>query len=172
MWPFSLFRRKVTPPTAEDSPDFSFLGEDHKDYLGKAAALEAQAHEAVREKRFDDAWRLLHEQKGEYSMHARQYGMTKQQTIALNGSVHEALANIRRLEGNHTYALVHLLYCVLNSPRPTQTELKKLKPYLKRAGTDSRYHNYGVAELKRSIGADLGLRQLQLTVARWSQTSK
>lgn len=58
--------------------------------------------------------------------------MTPRQTMALDGSVHEHLANIRRLERKDDDALVHLLYCVTTNTRPTKAQAKKLSTYFSR----------------------------------------
>lgn len=110
----------VLPPLI---PDY-----DREDHLGKAAAAGAAAKGAVTDRRFNDAWRLYHEQKEHYRRHAARYGMTPRQTIALDDSVHEHLANIRRLEGKHDDALVHMLYCVISNTRPTKAQLKSFPP--------------------------------------------
>ena len=40
------------------------------DYLGKAAEAGHEAQAAVKDKEFDKAWRLFHEQKSFYMQHA------------------------------------------------------------------------------------------------------
>jgi hypothetical protein len=121
---FGRSRENVPPPP--------ILNYDREDHLGKAAAAGASAKNAVAGGRFNDAWRLFHEQKEHYRRHAVRYGMTPRQTIALDGSVHEHLANIQRLEGKHDDALVHMLYCVASNTRPTKAQLKKLPAYFAR----------------------------------------
>lgn len=138
MWPFSVFRKKDSPDSkAIGIEDFAAVlshGRDTKDYLGPAAQCGSDAQRAVREKRYSDAWGLLHLQKQHYMKHAASYGMTPRQAIALVASVHEALANIRRLEGDHTDALVHITYCVASSTRPTKAQEKKILAYFRRCG--------------------------------------
>lgn len=117
---------------SDEIPPPLFTDADREDHLGKAAAAGHSARAALAERRFNDAWRLFHTQKEHYRRHALRYGMTPRQTIALDGSVHEHLANIRRLEGKHDDALVHMLYCVISDTRPTKALLKKLPAYFAR----------------------------------------
>jgi hypothetical protein len=141
MWPFSLLKKKQALPPLLAKPTISaeaFLaGFDGADYLGNAARLGREADDAIRQRRYDEAWRLLHQQKEQYGKHASRYGMTAPQAIALDASVHESLANVRRLEGKHDEALVHLLYCVWSSPQPTKAQEKKVQSYFGRCRFDS-----------------------------------
>lgn len=107
-------------------------GSDGADHLGNAAAVGAEAKAAMQDRRFDDAWRLFHIQKQHNQRHALRYGMTPRQTIALDGSVHEHLANICRLENKHDDALIHMLYCVVSNTRPTKAQAKKIVAYFSR----------------------------------------
>ncbi len=131
-----IFKRRVSPkPTLPEPPEIGldeFLGQfPTEDYLGKAAEAGHSAKLAVKERRFDDAWRLYATQKQLYMQHAKYYEFTGQQTLALDASVSEHLANILRIEKKHDDALVHILYCALNS-RPTKSIQSKLPTYFKR----------------------------------------
>jgi hypothetical protein len=104
------------------------------DFLGKAAEAEADALIAIEAKKYDEAWRLFHEQKMQYIKHASRSGFTRLQTLALDGSVSEYLANILRLEGKHLDALTHIVYWVASSSRKTKKQKQKLVAYFNRAG--------------------------------------
>ncbi len=170
MWPFSLLTRKQTPPPLPEpeplSADESLRNFDANDYLGEAAQFEREARLAVKEKRYDDAWRLLHLTKQQYGKHAARYGMTRRQTIALDASVHEDLANIRRLEGKHPDALIHLLYCIAKSSRPTQAQEKKLITYFERCGfADATMNDLRV--LRSSAEHSASLPEIRNQVTAW-----
>lgn len=131
-----FFKRKPPPAAAiAEPPEIGldeFLGSfPVEDYLGKAAEAGHKAKAAVKEHRFDDAWRFYAEQKSLYMQHAKTYEFNAAQTLALDASVSEDLANILRMEKKHHDALVHLLYCALTS-RPTKAVKKKLPVYFKR----------------------------------------
>ena len=111
------------------------------DYLGLAATSKHIAQKAVSVKQFDIAWRMLHEQKKHYTGHANRYtdgimGVSdrKKWALALDGSVHEGMANILRLEGKHRLALVHVLYWVSTTKkeRVTKAQQQKLSAYFNR----------------------------------------
>jgi hypothetical protein len=167
MWPFSLFTLRKPPSIPQSrepiSADAFLASFDTADYLGDAARLGKEADRAVREKRYDEAWRLLHEQKARYGKHAARYGMTAPQAIALDASVHEALANIRRLEGNHDDALVHLLYCVWSSGRPTKAQEKKIEIYLKRCG----FAGVTLDDLRRIGKSSRDFQAIRTIVTEW-----
>ena len=131
IWSFFFGNKLPDLPASHFTP---LTEAEPADHLGRAATAKQRGKAAVAQKRYHDAWRHFHEQKEHYLRQARRYGMTAQQTLALDGSVHEDLANIRRLEGNHDEALVHLLYCVSSSPRPTKAQLKKIFSYFSRCG--------------------------------------
>jgi len=131
-----FFKRKSTTAAGiTEAPDVGLdelLGSfPVEDYLGKAAEAGHNAKAAVRERRFDDAWRLYAEQKSFYMQHAKAYEFTAAQALALDASVSEHLANILRMEKKHHDALVHILYCALAS-RPTKALQTKLPVYFKR----------------------------------------
>ncbi|KAF1711989.1 hypothetical protein CSC70_00130 [Pseudoxanthomonas kalamensis DSM 18571] len=132
----NFFKRKRDPQPVSAPPSEielevflnNFLSED---YLGKAAEAGHRARAAVKEHRLDDAWRFYHEQKSLYMQHAQACNFTGEQTLALDASVSENLANILRIEKKHDDALVHILYCALAS-RTTKSLQKKLMAYFNR----------------------------------------
>ncbi len=152
----------------EKMQDYDFLSEGRSttDHLGLAAAAKHSARQAVREKRFDDAWRLFHEQKSHFAQHAKSYGHTPRQTLALDGSVHEDLANIRRLEKKHEDALVHLLYCICTSTNTTQAQQKKIGVYVTRC----KFPSTSLGDAEAFIAANRknpDFRSIQKAVAKW-----
>jgi hypothetical protein len=174
MWPFSLFKRRQPPPlprvhaNGPISADDFLASFDTTDYLGDAARLGNEANEAMREKRYDDAWRLLHQQKERYGKHAVRYGMTTRQAVALDASVHEELANIRRLEGNHDDALVHLLYCVWSSARPTKAQGKKIDAYFRRC----EFTGVSLDDLSLFKQSTSDFRAIRASVTNWRTKNK
>lgn len=144
-------------------------GPDRTDYLANAATLGARAKEAVSQARYDDAWRLYHEQKAQYWGHAQRYGMTARQTVALDGSVHEHLANIRRLEGKHADAFTHLLYCVVASEPATKAQEKKLVSYFNRC----HFRTVNLAEVnavRARLSEKPDFAAIQDTVVTWTRS--
>ncbi|HAV3707902.1 hypothetical protein ACFZ8N_10345 [Acinetobacter baumannii] len=106
------------------------------DYLGKAANEKRAAKTAIKEKRFDDAWRHLNNQKEYYLRHASRMGFSKTDTLVLDSSPHEDMANILRLEGKHENALSNISYtykATYAANRPIITLEKKLEAYYNRA---------------------------------------
>tara|TARA_R110002060_G_scaffold78104_2_gene90643 strand:- start:96 stop:323 length:228 start_codon:yes stop_codon:yes gene_type:complete len=59
--------------------------------LGKAAEAKHAAKDAIKRKKLDEAWRLLHEQKWYYGQHVNSGigGFTPASALALNSTVHE-----------------------------------------------------------------------------------
>lgn len=106
--------------------------EKQEDHLGKAAVAKHAAKQAIREKRFGDAWRLLHDQQCEWLQHASRERFIHQQMLSLLASIHKDMANVLRLEDKQGEALAHILYCVASSSRPTQAQQKKLASYFRR----------------------------------------
>ncbi|WP_217525245.1 hypothetical protein [Vibrio metschnikovii] len=105
----------------------------HEDFLGKAAQVGHEAKAAIKLNKFDEAWRLFHEQKSLYVQHVNQSGFTPNQALALDATVHEDMANLLRLEGRHKDALVNIVYWVLaGSERPIKRHDQKLRSYFNR----------------------------------------
>ena len=141
-------------------------GRSTTDHLGPAAIAGHAAKAAIKERRFDDAWRLYHEQKQHYMLHANSSGFTGRQALELDASVHSNLANIRRLEQKHDDALVHLLYAANSTSRPTKDLPKKVNAYFNRC------------KFKYTLAADVlsfielnrqkpNFRLVQTTVVSW-----
>lgn len=119
------------------------------DHLGSAAIAGHASQQAVKDKRFDDAWRHLHEQQEHYLAHAAKFGFTAQQTLALAGSIHKSMANILRLEGRHDQALVHMMYYMATARRPPKADQQKLGAYFRRC----KFSNTDEAKLQLVMSA-------------------
>lgn len=105
-----------------------------EDHLGKAAKLKKNAKVAIKNKLFDEAWKLLQKQKVSYMKHANYVGFTAKQVLALDATVHVDLANILRMENKHTEALIHIVYWVANNyDNMTKTQEQKLTAYFNRS---------------------------------------
>lgn len=121
------------------------------DFLGKAADVGHKAKEAIKTKQYDEAWRLYHEQKSFYMQHANRSGFTAKQTLALDASIHEELANILRLENKHKDALVHIVYWVLSGDdHPIKRHQQKLQSYFNRC----KFKNTELSEAENTISSN------------------
>lgn len=112
------------------------MGWGMEDYLGKAAHEKQSAKIAIKEKRFDDAWRHLNNQKDLYLKHARRMQFSEIHTLVIDSSPHEDMANILRLEGKHKNALSNISYTYKAAhlaDRPISTLEKKLEAYYNRS---------------------------------------
>lgn len=83
---------------------------DQVDYLYLAAEAGRDAKAAAKAGNFDTAWGLFHDQKQIYLQYAQHQGWGARQTLALDSSVHEDLADLLRLEKRHREAFPHILY--------------------------------------------------------------
>lgn len=105
----------------------------YEDHLGRAAQAGHEARSAVKAKHFDNAWRLFHEQKQFYLKHATRSNFSSVDTVALDATVNEELANILRLENKHDQAFVHIVYWIIAcSNRPIKRHKQKLQAYFNR----------------------------------------
>lgn len=139
---------------------------EKEDFLGFAAKAKHEALTAVRAKRYDDAWRLFHEQKLYYMKYAAKQHFTRLQTLALDGDVSEDLANVLRLEGKHSEALTHIIYWVASSSRKLKRHDSKLQAYFGRA----KLQNAEFSELQRfihHIRSNPEFAVIQSQVRRW-----
>ncbi|MGO2336780.1 hypothetical protein [Providencia sp.] len=111
--------------------------------LGKAADEKHKAKQAIKDKKFDKAWKHLNNQKVFYIEHIEfinevhpHTGFTPLQAQVLISLPHVDMANILRQEDSHLDALSHLSYhyqCLLHSGEVKQTIQNKMKPYFTRA---------------------------------------
>ena len=129
------------------------------DNLGHAANAKHEANWYVSNGDLDKAWGLYHRQQHHYSQHATKDGsvFTPEATIALISSVNESLANILRLESKHRDALIHMIYCIAGTTKPTKSQLKKLPAYFKRA----KFSNTTFYDMERLISQQRPLADIQ-----------
>ncbi|GMU46360.1 MAG: hypothetical protein AMXMBFR26_11420 [Porticoccaceae bacterium] len=177
---FDIFRRKkaaiynkrtITIPLSKVDDVINALGRvDSTDYLGQAAEAGSKAGAAVKSGKFDEAWELYHKQKELYMKHAVRSEFTPAQVLALDGSVHEDLANILRLENKHGDALCHFIYSLVTSPKITKSQEKKLPAYVNRA----KLKNGTLADVEAFIRdkRSCDFRSVQLRVAAWRPNTK
>ena len=125
------------------------------------------AEKAVKDKQYDKAWGLYNEQKILYMQHANDVSFTAKQALSLDGTVHEALANIMRLEGKHQDALVHIVYWLLtNSDWPINRHQQKFQSYFNRC----KFKNTTLAEAREVISSQCKLPDFRLAksiVSEW-----
>ncbi len=170
---FSFFRRKKIKNddsefeeyTSEVINDFS-----ENDFLGKAAIAKRKAISAIKNKKYDIAWGLFHEQKENFMKHAVRSEFSQRQIFALDSSVSEIFANILRLEGRHHEALVHIIYWIACSDKQTKRQHEKLIAYFNRAKLKN--VEYSVVEgFIESMKRDPDFRVIQNNVKGWSEKS-
>lgn len=171
--PTQSINKAPTPKPEKRGPpeNLDDLVDHDKDFLGKAAKAKHQALAAIKARDFDTAWKHLHEQKGFYLQHASRVGFTPQQTVALDASVSENMANILRMEGKHKEAFVHILYWAISSTRSTKNQENKLLAYYKRA----KFFKIGLMDVHQFIEDNSPMpdyREIQNAVKVWSEATK
>ncbi|WP_180175862.1 hypothetical protein [Acinetobacter sp. YH12025] len=130
-----------------------------EDYLGKAANEKQAAKIAIRERRFDDAWRHLSNQKILYLKHAHRERFSAMHTLVIDSSPHEDMANILRIEGKHGNALSNISYtykAAYTANRPTITLERKLEAYYNRAYKNNKPFKRFLSLLKALPNSDFG----------------
>lgn len=166
---FSIFKRKKRKPDLafEDYAKEALVDFQRNDFLGKAAEADRKAKAAAIDKQYDKACRLYQEQKIFYMQHANRSGFTAKQSLALDASVHEDMANILRLENKHEDALVHIVYWVLaGADRPIKRHQQKLKSYFNRC----KLENTELSEAERIIASNAKLPEFMVArsvVSEW-----
>ena len=175
---FNIFRRKkvahetdsTTTTPSGDEITRNLRRSDSTDYLGQAATAGRKASSAVEKGKYDEAWEHYHKQKQLYVKHGIRSDFTQTQIVALDGSVNEDLANIRRLEKKHDDALVHLIYSLVTSTRITKSQEKKLPAYVNRA----KLYEATLADVDdfMSEATAQDFRAVQLKVAAWQRNTK
>lgn len=154
-----LGKRSVPEPAEEVS---------FANHLGKAAEHGNEAKQAIKERRFDDAWRSLNEQQSEWLSHASRFGFTKEQTLSLAGSVHSSMANVLRLEKKHDEALAHMLYFGATQREPVQGAFrKKLGAYFRRCKFGDQYGEDRAVLAVEMLGGEPDFRIAQEIVSQW-----
>lgn len=130
-----------------------------EDYLGKAANEKQAAKIAIKEKRFDDAWGYLHEQKIYYQKHASANNWEYLDFLVLDSVAHEDMANILRIEGKHGDALSNISYTyktAYTANRPTITLERKLEAYYNRVYKNNKPFERFLSLLKALPNSDFG----------------
>ena len=132
-----LFKKKRSLPAVREEihEDFStrLLADFARhDYLGKAALAGEKARSAKKQGDFNAAWGFYQEVKEHYIQHAARQKFTAAQTLALDATVSQQLADILRLEGKHHDALVHIIYWVACTHKPSKSQEQKLRAYFNR----------------------------------------
>ncbi len=115
-----------------DLPELNKSGHFLDDYLGQAAHKGTEAREAIASGKFDTAWGCYQEMSLLYLKHAEKQNFTKDQTLALIGRVHRAMARLLKKEKRHRDALIHALYFIACSDTPLEKELKYYRPFVNR----------------------------------------
>jgi tRNA(Glu) U13 pseudouridine synthase TruD len=118
---------------------------DFEGYLGEAAEQKDLAKQAIKDKKFDEAWGHLHQQKHYYQKHAIANNWKPLQFLVLDSVPHEDMANILRIEDKHKNALSHLSYTYkthYSANRPLITLEKKLNAYFNRAYKSSDFNRF------------------------------
>jgi hypothetical protein len=136
------------------------------DYLGKAAVARDEAKDAVAKGRFDDAWKMYHEEKEHFLAHAVRHNFSALQTLALDASVSKSLANVLRLEGRHREAFQHIVYWVATSNTETKEQGQKLNAYFNRC----KYQNLSLNDasaLIQQVGAMPEFTCIRDAVSAW-----
>jgi hypothetical protein len=117
--------------------DYLDVNTIHKeDYGSLSASALMRAKKAIKEKRFDDAWGLLHQAKISGVEHCKSQpnNCSRMQLIYYETRPHAAMANILRMEKKHTQALIDYTYFVTDSENLTvKYKRKKLRAYFNRA---------------------------------------
>ncbi len=139
------------------------------DYLGLAAQAGGKAGLAVKAGEFDSAWFFYHEQKSLYLQHAANGDWSARDTLTLDASVHENLADVLRLQKRHHEALPHIIYWISASRhRPIKRHTEKLRAYFNRCKLTSTT----LEEVEAYLSSRRGLASfpaLQKQVKRWTQ---
>lgn len=173
---FSWLKRKSAEPIVEHTKnetlevnDFikSTFRQYSDDHLTKAAAAKKEAEAAVARGEYDVAWKHFHEQKMFYLKNASEGGFTPEQTLALDASVNEDLANILRLEGKHDLALAHIAYWIACSrEKAPKREAQKLRAYFNRCSFKKTSFDECSALIERQRKAP-DYRNIQETLLGW-----
>ena len=138
------------------------------DFLGLAAAAGSEARAAVSSGDYNKAWALYQDQKSLYLQHAKHSGFTARQTIAIDASIHQQMANVLRLEGRHADALVHILYWAIGtSDRPVKAHESKVRAYFNRCKLKNTTLDDAETFVASSAKSIANFQSIQTQVRRW-----
>lgn len=149
-----------------------FLNEfrpDKNDYLLMAHKAELSALKAIKDNRLDDAWRAYHKQKNHYLHHAKRSAFTYEQSIALDASVSEGLANILRIENRVYDALTHIIWWVAATNRGgnTKKQHQKLRAYFNRCKFPKEITFEMLSKLIFEVSQTLEFERIQQELTKW-----
>jgi hypothetical protein len=119
-------------------------GIEHNPYLGLAGEAKQKAKEALKNKKYSDAWQLCQEEKTNYMKFVNKSNsrgvriFEAEEAIEFDASVSEQLANILRLEKRHREAFTHILYWNIGtrSQYRNKRHAQKLSAYFNRCKFD------------------------------------
>ncbi len=158
------------PTRATNNPHHLLLSSpaSQTDYLALAAVARRQAAEAEKQGDFDAAWRACQDEKSHFMAHASAQQFSVENTLSLDATVHERMANLLRKEKRHNEAFVHIIYWVsAQRHRPIKRHTDKFRAYYNRA--DAMFVGHDEA-WTLTLGAPiLDFRQAQLLVQQWHQ---
>lgn len=104
------------------------------DHLGSAAVARQKAKEAEKNGDFDTAWHHFHNEKHHLMQHASARDFSLKQTLSLDASVHERMANVLRKQKRHNEAFIEIVYWVAaQRQRPIKRHNEKFRTYYHRA---------------------------------------
>lgn len=111
------------------------------DYLGQAAVMEKKLKELIKEKQYEQAWKLTHEISEIHIKHinATSYVNTpgiQDWALCFSNSVAEYRAVILSKEGKHIDALLQSVWRAAVEHRPIKKYEEKMLAYLKKAKVD------------------------------------
>jgi len=134
------------------------------DFLGNAAKFKHKGLDAIKDKKYNQAWKMFNQQKQCLINHANEQKFNKQQTLSIDASVSENLANILRLEGKHNDALIHIIYWVSTSAKRTKAQNGKLNSYFNRA----KLTGIALSQIEDFISEGPDFRSIRDQLQKWS----
>ena len=158
------------PTRATNNPHHLLLPSpaSQTDYLALAAVARRQAAEAEKQGDFDAAWRACQDEKSHFMAHASAQQFSVENTLSLDASVHERMANLLRKEKRHNEAFAHIIYWVsAQRHRPIKRHTDKFRAYYNRA--DAMYVGHDEAWTLTLDAPILDFRQAQLLVQQWQK---
>lgn len=161
---------QAAPTRATDNPHHLLLSSpaSQTDYLALAAVARRQAAEAEKLGDFEAAWRACQDEKSHFMAHASAQQFSVENTLSLDATVHERMANLLRKEKRHNEAFVHIIYWVsAQRHRPIKRHTDKFRAYYNRA--DAMFVGHDEAWTLTLSAPILDFRQVQLLVQQWQK---
>lgn len=161
-----------TPTRPGDDPRHLLLSSPtiQKDHLALAAVARKRAADAEKQGDFEAAWRAYHDEKTHFMEHALEERFSHENTLSLDATVHERMANLLRKEKRHNEAFAHIIYWVhAQRHRPIKRHVDKFRAYYNRVDAMSVGHDEAWT---LTLGAPmLDFRQAQLLVQQWQKSA-